>query len=481
MSSGREPRSLQDYWEIIRVDGARFLTLHPAYESRLYHDRIKPSAGQDFARGLRGTLVGTVRLLRGLLRPRPRQGQRPSFPPEAFVLLVTVGGPKYAREEREMAEACQRKGLGVRKVYATQSADNSPVVDGLSIESCLTPGDYARVLVDWLGAVSRGLRWCLSGDGKRRSLFVASIPALRQYHTHIALARRIVSDYGLPTFAVSLAPWTATSIAVVDHMRQCGVLTAGIRTQTTYAEPEHLVIDTDLLFCKSSMEGCAYEDVFAGKGPRLEEGCLLSLPETYQLEALSLPQEYVLVLGTDPPDSQGAEDRKRFHDRLRQAATAAGLPVVYKEHHAPPVTGGRGQKDARVDSEDWLHVSDVRRNRELIDHASLVVSAPSTLLYYAILRETPVVIVEAYPFEALPDEFATAPIKRISWHDEFHAPKLDRTDLSASSASAKAWFETNYFLDKGPDFMVSVLVGEAPGSTPAQPQTPKVSDWSARG
>ena len=55
-------------------------------------------------------------------------------------------------------------------------------------------------------------------------------------------------------------------------------------------------VNTDILFFKSPHEREAYKKVFGSWGPRLEDGCLLSLPNAYELEPLRLPEEYILLL-----------------------------------------------------------------------------------------------------------------------------------------------------------------------------------------
>lgn len=457
--SARLPR----YWEIIRFNAADFLTLHPAYESRLYQGRIEPNAWRDLARGLRGILGGTIRMLQGFACSSVKWRSAALSSGGGYLLLVTIGGAKYAGEEREVVEACRRRGLAVRTVHVSQDSVGVAGENVLSIGSTLTRRDYAQALVNWLGAVFVGLRWCLSSDSMKRSLFVASIPALRAYKTFQLFARRIVSTYGTPTLVLSLAPWTAVSVALVDHMKGCGVLTAGVRTQTTYAEAEHVAINTDILFCKSLSERRAYASVLGESGPKLLDGCLLSIPETYPLKPLDLPREYVLVLGANPPDGQDGADRDRFDERLRQVASAAGLAVVFKDHH---LTEGSGEESSGLSctaETGWVRVTDIRRNRELIDHASLIVSAPSTLLYYAILRETPVIIVELYSFTLLPDEFETAPVRRVAWEEGFDGGPLDWKALHDSTAAAKSWFEENYSLEKGPDFLIGFILGDPRG------------------
>ena len=166
-----------------------------------------------------------------------------------------------------------------------QSDAHGPV----SLTDMLTAGDHARVLALWLREALRLGRWWLVRDRKARSLSVGAIPGIRQYYLDLAFARRIDRVYGRPRAVLSLAPWSDTSVAIVDVMKARGVATGATRTQTTIDIEEHLTINADLLFCKSTWERGIYGRLFRGHGPRLVDGCLLSLPEEYPPGAARSP------------------------------------------------------------------------------------------------------------------------------------------------------------------------------------------------
>ena len=374
-----------------------------------------------------------------------------------YLLLITPGTDKFADEERGVVDACAAKGLRTRTVYSDKDAIASGRGETLSPARVLTPGDHCWVMFKWVLELFKGLRWWVSRDGKARSLFVAAIPGIRDYWSNVAFSRRVVAAHGRPRALLSLEPWSSTSLTIVDWMKTKGVLTAGTRTQTTMDRDEHAVINTDILFAKSTWEEDLYRRVLGERGPALQRGCILSLPPAPPLEPLALPGEFVLVLGTARQYSQDDRDYRDLRDTLERVASTYDLPVVLKAHPAERLDGDRtGTRDPGRGAS--LLVTDVTRNRELIDRASLVVSAPSTLLYQAILSETPVVIVEADPEGSPDDEFHSSPIARISRGApaEIHLPHWE--DLRASARKARTWFEENYFLDKGAAFIIDYLV-----------------------
>jgi hypothetical protein len=103
-------------------------------------------------------------------------------------------------------------------------------------------------------------------------------------------------------------------------------------------------------------------------------------------------------------------------------------------------------------------IPDLRRNHELIAKASLVVSAQSTLLYEAILAETPTVVVHIDPPDAPADEFLGSPLLRIRPEQIDGLKPEDLTPAQRRTAEARAWFASNYFLDRGAGSLVDQLL-----------------------
>ncbi len=452
------------YWDIIHWDATSFLTIHDRYASRIYHDKLRPNLARDLRYGARGLIGGVIRFLQGIVVSlRGRTPARRSFR-HPYVLLITIGTAKYAGEEQEIVNACARTGLRVFVLHVSSRKGNLPDDGQLTLDSELTPVDYFWALSRWLWEVFRGLRACFWQDRKARSLFFASIYCIRHYFTNVAVARRILADYGMPLWALSLCPSAAMSRAIIGHVRDRGVVTAGIRTQTTSYALEHLGINSEILFCKSEHERQAYEQLFAFRGPRLQDGCLLSLPNAYELDPLSLPDEYVLLLGTGPSIGQDSRDYARFNEKLFRIAAAAGLPAVFKGHTLATDLDKAWFADNEPETRGCRQIADVCRNRELIDRSSLVVTAPSTLVYYAVLREKPVIVVEAEYNTRVTDEFQTAPFLRVRWGQEVALDRLDLSELRASGRAARRWFEETYFLDKASDYLVDVLLKKGGGA-----------------
>ena len=303
-------------------------------------------------------------------------------------------------------------------------------------------------------------RWWVARDRKARSLAAAAISGIREYYLDLVFARRIDEVYGRPRAVLTLTPWSSTSVAIVDTMKARGVATWATRTQTTIDIDEHLAINTDFLFCKSTWERRIYGRLFRGHGPRLVDGCLLSLPEEYALEPLALPEPFVLLLGTTRRWNESHDAFRQVCASLEAVASIPGLPVVYRAH---PTHAAKPEAAAASAADPaFVAVGDQRRNLELITKASLVVSAPSTLLYQAILIGAPTVVVHIDPPDEPTDEFIDSPLLRIRPEQ---VGSLQPEDLAAArqrTAEARAWFESNYFLDKGAGYLVDQVLSHGP-------------------
>lgn len=451
------------YGEIIHWDATAFLTLHDGYHSRVYHEWSRPTLVQDVGLWIRSVWGGLARFTLAIARSFLRRRTELPAIPRPYALLITTGTAKYAGEEREIADACAKRGLGLLRIYPGKGIGGLHGGSTVPLDSILNAGDQAGAMKNWLGIVLRGSRYMFSRDPKRRSLFAASIFSIRHYCTYASVARRIVVVKGLPRAVLSLCPTAGISVAIVDSMKEAGVTTAGIRTQTTSRHAEHLAINVDLLFCKGRHERAVYEDLFAGRGPRLENACLLSLPEVYPLDPLPLPDKYVLVLGTAPASGQSHESYGDFNDRLFHMAEAVGLPLVFKGHGLAADLDDAWFAKRHTDRTRCFRISDVRRNRELVDRASLVVSAATTLLYYVLLRGTPLVLVQSQTDSAIPNEFHGAPLARNTPAEDLGSVRIDWSALLDSARNAQAWFKENYFLEKGPDAILDGLLGEQDG------------------
>jgi hypothetical protein len=442
------------YWEIIRFDAANFLATHASPQAEIYHDLVQPGLGDDLRHGLRSIAAGVVRQLQGAVRALRRRERPHPGPVQPYLLLITPRDGRYAREEREVRETCASRGLPMVRVLSdtreVQHAEPSPV----SLAEMLTAGDHVRVLARWLREVVHLGRWWLARDRKARRLTVVAIHGIRLFYLDLAFARRIDQVYGRPAAVLSLAPWSVTSVAMADTMKARGVATWAIRTQTTVDIEEHLAINADFLFCKGTWERRVYGRLFRGQGPRLVDGCLLSLPDEYSLEPLDLPESFVLLLGVTRRWNESEAAFRQVCATLERLAAVPGLPVVYRAH---PAHAAKGAAGSAVNGE-LMVVTDLRRNAELIAKASLVVSAPSTLLYQAILAGAPTVVLDIDPPDARADEFLGSPLLTIR-PDQVAA--LDPEDLAPArqlAAEAWSWFASNYFLDKGAASIIDQLL-----------------------
>ena len=89
---------LPPYWEIIRFDAAHFLTAHAGRGAQIYRDILQPGLGEDLRHGLRAIAAGVVRQLQGAVRAQRRRSRPRPGRLRPYLLLITPGNGKYARE-----------------------------------------------------------------------------------------------------------------------------------------------------------------------------------------------------------------------------------------------------------------------------------------------------------------------------------------------------------------------------------------------
>jgi len=59
------------------------------------------------------------------------------------------------------------------------------------------------------------------------------------------------------------------------------------------------------------------------------------------------------------------------------------------------------------------------------------------------------------------------PIMTFLWHQAVTLDHLDWNELRDSARAAKSWFEKNYYLQKGPDYLLNFLLNEAENTSKA--------------
>ena len=282
-----------------RFDVAHFTTLHANRGAQIYRGLLAAWPGRGPADGLRSIAAGVVRQLQGAVRARRRRA-RPSLARAAILLLITPRDGEVrargARGDRGLRSA--RSADGPRAVgqprspvrWATRRLGRGHV----------TVGDHVRVLALWL----REARASWADGGWRATARPAAWRQRRSPGSASTTwiwpcARR--DRRGL---------WAAQGAALADslvshvgrhrgHHEGPGRRRPGPRGPRRPIDiEEHLAINADFLFCKSTWERGDLRPPVPGHGPRLVDGCLLSLPDEYPLEPLALPEPFVLLLGT---------------------------------------------------------------------------------------------------------------------------------------------------------------------------------------
>lgn len=446
-------KEISKYWHVIHWNAVSFLTGHDGRNSRLLRDDFAPDLIQDIVYGFRSTFISTAKLLKEIVLCFLKRKIRLSKNRQPYLILITLDSPKYAGEKQKILEACARNKLNVLIIYPGQGFSESGIF--------IMPFNLILVLTDYLNAIKSGfreiisgVRFFFSGDRKLRSLFVSTIASIQPYFLNKAIAQSLVHCYGKPQLVLSLCPFSSASIAMIEYFKNNDIFTAGIRTQTTSFSLEHLVINTEVLFVKSLYEKSMYEAVLSSRGPRLEEGCLLSLPKNYQNIVLDLPEQFILLLGTAMGAEQKPNDYYDFNDALFRIAGEFNLPIVFKGHNLSKKNDdiwfqNQGEKIK------CMRVSDMQKNRALIDRAFLVVTAPSTLVYYAILKIKPMIILQTSLMCSAANEFNSSPIIQIKYNQKLDKKYIDINELIIVAKDTLSWFTSNYYLDKGPDYIVN--------------------------
>ena len=436
------------YWEIIHWDATSFLTQHDEYNAHVYYDKITPSIIRSVILLFRSIFGGIIYFLQAIILSFIKPDKTEVLGKNKYLLLITNGTAKYASEEREIIEACLRKKLGIIILYPNEVVGVVKVGKSTLLMSVMNSKDYAWALFNWIINLFKGFNNLFSGDKKRRNLFVSSVFSIRKYFINIALVRRIKNIYGKPIAVLSLCPSVGMSTAIIKYMKRADVITAGIRTQSTSRTIEHISINTDVLFCKSFYERKIYNEIYSCNGPRLENACLLSVPEVYPDKPIELPEKYVLVLGTC---------QEGYNEFLFKLAELKKLPIVFKGHNL-----GKDIDKAFFESNDMINslvlcVTDIRHNRQIINNATVVISACSTLLYYAILCNKPIIIVTKNNNKYSLGEFESAPLIKIQLDGQFDKSIGIFASSNELFLEMRSWFEQQYYLEKGADYMVNYL------------------------
>lgn len=441
------------YWHVIRWNAASFLSGHDGRNSRLFRNDIARNLLQDAAYGFRSTITSTIKLLREPLLHLPHRRTRYIDMQEPYILLITLGSPKYADEERKILEACERNKLKILVIYPRIGFSESNATVN-SFRDVLALKDYFCAMKRGLREIFSGVRFFISGDTKLRSLFVSAIASIQPYYLSHIMAKRIVDCYGKPQLALTLCPFSAVSVAMIDYLKSAGITTASIRTQTTSNSVEHFVINSEILFYKSRYEKCAYESVFANRGPQLEEGCILSLPPDFDEINLRLPKKYVLLLGTAMCSEQQLTDYFGFNKALFGIAKEFELPIIFKGHNLSMALDDAWFEMQGDNTSLYKRLYLIQQNRTLIDRATLVITAPSTLVYYAIMKKKPIIIQHTSLTDSRNTEFNSSPILQIEWSDKLDRRHMNIDQLNIIAKNAFIWLHDNYYLEKGPDYIV---------------------------
>jgi hypothetical protein len=449
--------NLNKYWDLIKWDPACFLTLHEGYRPGVYYDKIKPSLLRDLILLTRSVFAGIIQLIHSIFKVHKFNNCKATIVNQPYLLLITNGTEKYASEEKEIAEYCLKNMIGIVTIYPDKVISTTYTGLSLNIEPFIKIYDYIWAFKYWILSIITQ-SYNIFREKKARSLFIASISLMRQYYIYTALSNRIIAIFGLPQGVLSLSTFSGRSVAVVDAMKKQGVFTAGLRTQTTTWAIEHLSINTDVLFCKSLSERKIYEGLFKGKGPRLVDACLLSLPIASDTEKLTLPDKYVLVLGTAPGIYQDYTEYRKFNHDLINVALLAGLPIVFKGHNLAESIDKEWVENEGTRLGVVYYTSNISHNIQLIKSSELVISGPSTLLYHVILNCKPIIIVNAKNRNNVPDEFLMSPIMRTDVNKLQNSFIVDWPALYKSAINAEIWIKNNFYIDKGAEYIVSYII-----------------------
>jgi hypothetical protein len=466
----RSRDEVKRYWRCIEWDPGSFLTLHDGRRSRIFHQRLTTSWPSSIANAL--TQFGRVvfRATRLFVRAAIRRRQLAPPPQLPFAVVACVGTEKYRYGEEALADAIARHGLVPLLLTPQEGKARDAGHYAVVPEENLECVDIAGASIDFGREIlSAAPTWLAASDPLQRALAIDVITSIFGYFVYRRFFDRLTRDFGLPQFVISVMPTGLMSRCLASSMKDHGVPTAGIRTQTTSQSLEHLAINSEILFCKSRFEELGYSGLFSyfhWGGPSLERGCVMSLPiPSTDVEikrptlARDLPEEYVLVFGTAPsckPD--GKNDLEVHHRKLLRIAKQLSMSVVYKLH--PLDQGNDVAEFAREEGLDDLTLwsPHMGSNHRLIMKASLVISDVTTLLYGCIGARKPVVIVESITTAQGDDEFRNSPIPRIRWREDVADVTLSIAVAYRGRDDVIQWFDEEYYVSDDADAVASKLM-----------------------
>jgi hypothetical protein len=196
-----------------------------------------------------------------------------------------------------------------------------------------------------------------------------------------------------------------------------------------------------------------YNRLFEGKGPKIDKACLLSLPKFNQALLSGLPEEFCLILGTAKGSEQTLDEYYTFNDIILRIANNFKIPIIFKSHNLSAKHDETWLRKQSHINNPYIQINDIEFNRQLIDRASVIITGYSTLVYYAILKEKPLIIVNTSLSSPIGNELSGSPLIQIPYNiNKFN---IEIEDLKINAKNALKWFKDNYYMSHGADYIVS--------------------------
>jgi hypothetical protein len=236
---------------------------------------------------------------------------------------------------------------------------------------------------------------------------------------------------------VSIVPFNHVSHCLISAFKHQNIKTYALRTQTVNHTLCHLSCNADMLFYRTEREKQIYESLRPLLLSNLCPGGLYNLPpQTYDTDkTVQDLKPYVLVLGTTPANHETFDAWRDQIRQILQFAKLFGMQIVYKSHN---LALEWDTKILQQEFPDTPHLTEIRNNRELIDSADLILTFPSTLLYYVLHIQKPFLIL-TNPTH-MHHEFSGMPCIQVNLHIDI--PSIGMNDVLRQSVEASTWFES---------------------------------------
>jgi hypothetical protein len=297
-----------------------------------------------------------------------------------------------------------------------------------------------------------GLYKRASDSGRRLLLASHTLNALRSESLIHVLLQDQQRVHNLKA-VISIVPFNQLSRSITGTCDKLGITTYALRTQTVNHSPSHLAINTRYLFYRTEREQKVYENLRPLLNSELIPGGIYNLPPVADNEQFpkETRKEYVLILGTTPANNESFELWQTQTRKIITFAAEFGQDIIYKSHNLAV------EWDKQILTPEFpqlTHHTVITDNRSLIDNANLILSFPSTLLYYILQIRKPFIRLS----NSIHSNHEFSDLSCVEVDVEENICTLKEQDVFQASAEAATVFNENFKPIQNENLLVSELI-----------------------